>query len=291
MPVFNGEAFLAEALDSLLAQEMGDFELIVSDNASSDGTPDILEAYAARDKRIRVRRRDETVIAWDNYNGLVGEASAPLFTWAACDDLRDPTCLSVLAHALESRPDAVLAHSAVRLFGDAHRVSRNDDLDRPVGDEETRLGRLISLLRSRRWHLVYGLIRTEALRRTRLFFHPMGFNSDVGLCLELATQGPFVFVPKPLLSFRLHPKSLSLDRDDPINVGHAGRRFDPEAQTWAEAVPLDPKERRIFLMQLAVWCRKAQKPRRGVWRSAGFRSLYVRTANAWIDLRVALSGL
>ena len=284
MPVYNGEPFLAYALDSLLAQEMGDFELIVSDNASSDATPDILDRYAARDRRVRVLRRDRTVIAWENYNGLVSEASAPLFAWAACDDLRDPAFLGTLAPALEAEADAVLAYCGVRFFGDVERAEHHRDQERAVGSERRRLDRLISLLRSRRWHLVYGLIRTEVLRRTGLFFHPLGFNSDVALCIELATHGPFLFVPSRLMSFRLHAASLSVDRDDPINAAHPGRRLDDNARSWAEGLGLSAEERRIFLMQLAVWCRRARKPRRGLWRLPGFRSLYARTAHAWIDL-------
>ena len=78
MPVYNGAPFLREALDSWLAQEFEDFELIVSDNASTDDTPRILEEYARRDPRLRIVRRPETVYIVKNFNDLVGEASAPL---------------------------------------------------------------------------------------------------------------------------------------------------------------------------------------------------------------------
>ncbi len=63
MPVYNGAPFLAETLDSWLAQDMGDFELIVSDNASTDDTPRILEEYSRRDERLRIQRRSENVLA------------------------------------------------------------------------------------------------------------------------------------------------------------------------------------------------------------------------------------
>ena len=77
MPVFNGEAFLAEALDSLLAQNMGDFELIVSDNASTDGTPDILEAYAAGIPVVATNWMAIPEIVQDGVSGLLIEPRRP----------------------------------------------------------------------------------------------------------------------------------------------------------------------------------------------------------------------
>ncbi len=73
MPVYNGARFLAETLDSWLAQGLEDFEFVVSDNASTDDTPRILEEYVRRDPRVRVHR-SENVIAWENFNGLVKHA-------------------------------------------------------------------------------------------------------------------------------------------------------------------------------------------------------------------------
>ena len=119
----------------------------------------------------------------------------------------------------------------------------------------------------------------------------MGFAADCGLCLELATQGRFLHVPEPLLQFRLHEKSLSVDRSDPIHQGQLGRRLDAAALEWARGLELSPVERDLFDRQLAVWCRKAEKPRRGLWRLAGYRSLYVRAAHRAIDARRRRSAL
>ncbi len=291
LPVYNGADYLREALDSWLEQDFRDFELIVSDNASTDDTPKILSEYAQRDSRIRVLTRRETCIAWENYNCLVPEARAPIFAWTACDDLRHPNFLSRLTQALEENPDAVLAYGLTRLFGDPRRELRHvDTIDDTPGGEPSALGRMIAMLRARQWYLIYGLMRTEVLRKTRLFFHPMGFNSDVALCLELATFGRCLPIKEELLRFRLHPKSLSVNPDDPINA-KPGRRFDPEARAWAEALNLPATEKRIFMRQLEVWCRKAEKPRRHVWKNSSFRSAYVHANHALIDLQRTLRGL
>ena len=283
MPVYNGAPFLAETLDSWLAQDMQDFELIVSDNASTDDTPRILEEYSRRDERLRIQRRSENVIAWENFNGLVHHASAPLFAWAACDDLRHPSYLSQLSEALDGDPDAVLAYAHTVVFGDPNRERRRAKRAATPGLEDRKIDRLISLLRTKEWYLIYGLIRAEVLRRTRLFVWPMGFNADVGLCLELASLGRFVHVAEDLVSFRLHPKAMSIDPDEPTRT-HPGRRLDGAALEFAAGLDLDPRERKLFMRQLRVWCRKAQKPRRSHWKSAGFRSVYVKTSQAFIDL-------
>jgi GT2 family glycosyltransferase len=289
MPVYNGAEFLAEALDSWLAQDCGDFELICCDNASTDDTPRILADYAKRDPRIRVITRPQTVIAWENYNGLVPEARAPVFTWTACDDLREPGFLRLLLKGLDDHPDAVLAYGLTRLFGDPRREQRHTTtIDDTPGEEPTALGRTIAMLRSRQWYVIYGLIRTDVLRKTRLFVHPMGFNADVGLCLELATHGPLHAVREVLLHFRLHPKSLSVNPDDPINAVR-GRHFDAGARAFADGLPLPPLEKRIFTRQLEVWCRKAEKPRRHVWKWSAFRSAYVRVAHGMIDVSRAVN--
>ena len=90
LPVYNGDRYLAEALDSILAQSFADFELIISDNASTDGTQDICETYARRDERIVYSRLPENLGAAPNYNRLVEMARGELFKWAAHDDRIKP---------------------------------------------------------------------------------------------------------------------------------------------------------------------------------------------------------
>ena len=93
VPVYNGEATIRRALDSLLAQDMGDFEVIICDNASTDATPDIAEAYAARDDRVRLHRNPENLGLAGNFNRTVELARGPLFKWATHDDWHAPESL------------------------------------------------------------------------------------------------------------------------------------------------------------------------------------------------------
>jgi glycosyltransferase involved in cell wall biosynthesis len=86
MPVYNGEPFIREALDSLLAQTFTDFELIISDNASTDGTEAICREYASKDARIRYVRQEENRGALSNFKFVLDEAVGEYFMWAASDD-------------------------------------------------------------------------------------------------------------------------------------------------------------------------------------------------------------
>ena len=87
LPTYNGENFLAESLDALLGQSYEDFELIISDNASTDGTEDICRRYAKQDSRIRYIRQPRNIGCAPNHNVLVRQSRGELFKWASDDDL------------------------------------------------------------------------------------------------------------------------------------------------------------------------------------------------------------
>lgn len=96
MPVYNGERYIEKALGSLLAQTFTNFELIISDNASSDATQTICERYAARDPRIVYIRQNENLGASANFRHVLRRARGKLFMWAAADDWWAENWLAVL---------------------------------------------------------------------------------------------------------------------------------------------------------------------------------------------------
>jgi glycosyltransferase involved in cell wall biosynthesis len=116
LPVYNGERYLGVALDSLLSQDYADFELIISDNASVDRTAGICREYAAQDRRIRYFRNEYNIGINPNFNRPLQLARAPLFRWAAHDDLVDREFLGACVELLRAAPDAVLAQSHVRII-------------------------------------------------------------------------------------------------------------------------------------------------------------------------------
>jgi glycosyltransferase involved in cell wall biosynthesis len=203
LPVHNGERFLAGTLDALLAQSIGDFELVLADNASTDGTEEICRDYATRDRRIVYRRSSENRGAAWNFNRAFALASGDLFKWSAADDLCEPTFLAECVSALDAAPDAVLAYPKSRLIDEDGAPIRNheDGLELRDGTPHARLRRLVPALGYT--HPVYGVIRSNALRRTRLLgTYP---SADYVLLAELALLGGFVEVPSRLFVRRIHP--------------------------------------------------------------------------------------
>jgi glycosyltransferase involved in cell wall biosynthesis len=202
LPTFNGERHIAEALDSLVAQDYPNFEVLVSDNASSDGTLAIVERYAARDPRVRVLRNPANIGAPANFNRVFRDSTGPFFMWAADDDRWEPTYVTACLAALRDHPAAVLACTQIRFMDEAGQTvefdrSLFDNPDLSVPEVDRRIERLLS---RGGWYQIYGLMRREALSRTRLTTRSYG--TDLILVVELALQGPFVLVPRVLFHYR-----------------------------------------------------------------------------------------
>ena len=107
LPVYNGENFIAQAIESILAQTFTDFELIITDNGSTDRTPKICEAYAARDRRVAYSRNPENLGAAPNFNRAFALSSGRYFKWVAHDDLIAPEFLARCVKVLDNDPSVV----------------------------------------------------------------------------------------------------------------------------------------------------------------------------------------
>ena len=127
MPVYNGEPYIGIAINSILDQTFGDFELIISDNASTDHTEDICRDFASRDKRVIYSRSEENLGAAQNYNRLVDMASADYFRWSNSDDLFAPELHERCVSVLDTTPDAVLSYGRTRIIDE--NGNENGDYD------------------------------------------------------------------------------------------------------------------------------------------------------------------
>lgn len=228
LPVRNGENFLAAALDSLLAQTYRDFEIVLGDNASDDGTEGICREYARRDARIRYIRHAQNLGAADNYNLVFREARGPFFKWAAHDDLTAPTFLERCVRVLEADAGVVLCFPRTRYIdelGNEQRVS-DGELSIRAADPAARVRRLLRLeiQGDDVFMAVFGVVRRDCLRRTGLIgSYPA---SDQVLMLELALLGEFHEVREPLFVRRMHPLVSTTKHRTPH--GQA-RWFDPSS--------------------------------------------------------------
>ena len=117
LPVYNGEAFIADAISSFRAQSFDDFELIVSDNAWTDATEDIVREFASADPRIRYLRSETNVGANRNFNRTYYFATGEYFKWAAHDDVVEPTFIERCVSVLNDDPTVVLVHSRTSYIG------------------------------------------------------------------------------------------------------------------------------------------------------------------------------
>jgi glycosyltransferase involved in cell wall biosynthesis len=206
VPVRNGELYLGRAIESILGQDFHDFQLVVSDNGSTDATPEIALDFAARDDRVTVIRHESNRGAAWNFGFLVSATSAPLFKWAAHDDEVCPTWLGRCVAALESAPDAVLAFTErAKIDGDGNVVGapRRPRPRRFLATDAGPGERFADVLaRATACIEVYGLIRRSALEQTRLLMpYPA---SDRVFLAELALIGRYVEVPEVLFLHREH---------------------------------------------------------------------------------------
>src|SRR5262252_3377793 len=110
LPVYNGERYLEESIDSILAQTYTDFELIISDNASTDRTECICRRYAAADARVRYYRNERNIGGYPNHSRVFSLARGRYFRFAAHDDVCDRQLLARCVEALELHPEAVLSY-------------------------------------------------------------------------------------------------------------------------------------------------------------------------------------
>jgi Glycosyl transferase family 2 len=211
LPVYNGEKYLAKTLDSILAQTFRVFELIISDNASTDATEAICRRYAAGDPRIRYLRNAENLGAARNYNRVFQLARGEYFKWSGHDDPPAPTFLARCVEVLDRDPEIVLCFTRIRAIdarGEEHDVgaltartlapSLSSARRRPTCASTTRSWRTTPQ------GAVFGLIRRSVLARTELIGSYR--SSDLTLLGELALRGRFHQVPEALQSRRFHPE-------------------------------------------------------------------------------------
>lgn len=204
LPVYNGENFIAAAIDGVLTQTFTDLELIICDDASTDRTAEICYDYLARDSRVRYHRNERNRGAAPNYNNLVRLSRGDYFKWIAHDDVITPDYVEKTVAALDARPAAVLAHTQVRMIDkDAQELTIYDNA-LPLttgGSQSQRFGGVV--LDRYAHHAFFGMIRAEALRKTPL--HKSYAGGDRALIVFLALLGPFVHIPEPLYWQRHHP--------------------------------------------------------------------------------------
>lgn len=266
VPVFNGEPFLAEALESLLNQTFLDLEIVISDNASTDRTEEICRAYAVRDPRIRYHRSDTNRGAAWNHNRVFELARGEFFKWNSADDLCAPEFLARCVAELDQDTSAVMACSNVLEIDELGEAVKPGFIPPEVVSASAveRFCRNFQIDHSC-FH-VYSLIRSRVLRQVG----PMGFytGSDRVLLSHLSLFGRCVLIPDTLLFNRDHPARFTRSFGEKshqgtvwFDSGAAARKLFPywrEFRGYWEAIsycPLGWKGRLRCYLAMLGWLR------------------------------------
>jgi len=274
MPVYNGDRFITEALDAILAQTYQDFELIVSDNASTDRTQEICQAYAAKDRRIKYYRNDRNLGCHRNYNRAFQLASGEYFRWATHDDICAPQSLEKCVEVLEQNPDVVLCYTKTKLI-DEHGTVLEQNYDENLllthsPQPQIRFRNLIvdSFSRPYRGQQLFGVMRTSVVATTPLLGSYSG--GDKSFIARMALLGKFYEVPEYLFFNREHSqRSSSQEMNSPYL---RMRLFNPDAKEgkpvfpkWSvfldylnaiKDVPLSLSERTRCYLEIGTWLSK-----------------------------------
>lgn len=208
-PVYNGEEFLRECIESVLKQNYDNWEYVLVNNQSTDRTLQIIEEYAAREPRIRVHNNEEFLPQMENLNHAFRQISpeSKYCKVVHADDWLFPECLSRMVKVAEEYPSVGIV-SAYRLDGDKVEL---DGLPYPSNFNS---GREIA-----RKYLLQGfskfgspsslLIRSELIRKRDKMYDESFLSSDTGACLDLLKESDFGFVHQVLTYTRLHENSVT----------------------------------------------------------------------------------
>lgn len=210
LPIFNGEKFVREAIDSILAQTFTDFELIITDNASSDRTEIICREYAAQDSRIRYYRNKTNIGGCNNHNLTFELSRGKYFCWTAHDDMCDRQMLAKYVKVLENNPSVVLCYSQIMVINESQEHLGMYEFE--VARSTKPYKRFRDLAQDHTVNMIYGLIRADILRQTQL--QPNYPESDLVFLAELSLYGQFYQLSHPLYYRRVHPdQSVFLYKD------------------------------------------------------------------------------
>jgi glycosyltransferase involved in cell wall biosynthesis len=235
MPVFNGEKYLCESIESIMNQTYTDFELIISDNASKDRTQEICTKYAAQDNRISYYRNPKNLGAPNNYNRVFALSSGELFKWAAYDDVIAPEFLRKCVKVLDNDSSIILCHSkSGKIDQDGNLIDYYNKgmlkkIDSPRPHE--RFWDLINMYYTT--CPIFGVFRTNLLSKT--FRHGNYIGADRNLLAEVGLLGRIYQIPECLFFWRDHPASYTSTfyRSNQIPILD---RLQMETSWWAKKI-------------------------------------------------------
>jgi glycosyltransferase involved in cell wall biosynthesis len=212
IPVYNGEKYIREAIDSVLTQTYEDFELLISDNDSSDKTQEICTEYSNNDSRIRYIRQTINIGGHRNFIYTTHAARGDLVTWLAHDDILEPDFLKLTVQHMNDHPDAVLVASDFEVIDKDGRLLKIQELKgiRDQIDWRKRCVEFFTYPISNVYLCIYGLMRTETCRAVlQSVAEPtMAAGAELPILARFAAVGTIASIPAILRKYRSHADSL-----------------------------------------------------------------------------------
>jgi glycosyltransferase involved in cell wall biosynthesis len=260
MPAYNGEQYIRKALDSLLAQDYDNFELIISDNASTDATRKICREYADKDQRIRVYVQSRNIGAIANFKAVLEMAQGKYFMWAAVDDFWLPEFVSVLVNELETHSEAGVAMCAVdRVCEDGQLFDTIRFINTDNPNQRSYFQMLKGLTLGKKYNLfIYGLFRSPLLKQA-MRLYPEVPGPDRLLICQLALATRFRYVDQ-VLHIRLH-------HEQPFNVREPDENFNrmQNEDKWVNVKMVHALGQILCRSRIIPWNRKLYLPV-ALWR-------------------------
>lgn len=232
LPVYNGERYVANAIESALAQSFTDFEFLIADDASADASPQLIADYAAKDKRIKHWRNATNLGLFQNYNECMRQAAGDFIKPFAQDDLLAPTILEQQLSAFTSQDNLALVSCARQLIdeqGHKQKILREYEKNTVLNIDEA--------LRENLLNLKNGIGEPSAVLFPRKFMGN-GFDAsfyhlgDIEYWLRIIENGKYLYLNEPLCNFRIHNQSTTNKNTkslrfalDMVRMGHMYRGF------------------------------------------------------------------
>ena len=237
LPVYNGENYIEEAIDSILNQSYRNIELIICDNASNDNTIKICKEYCKKDKRIKLYLNGENLGAARNYNRTLELSSGKYFKWAAHDDYTSEDYIEKCVNQLERDSDIHLCNTYRKFIKDDHETFRWDKFSQIDFLSPSIKKRYLTFLKNFRFRepdadVVLGVFRREILDQTQKIanFH----SSDLTLVAEIILQGK-IYIIDEFLFFRRFHKDMSIFANTSKN--NRAKWFNPKKKHILTPIP------------------------------------------------------
>ncbi|MGR3293993.1 MAG: glycosyltransferase [Candidatus Scalindua sp.] len=209
LPVYNGGELLSGAIESILSQDFDDFELIISDNCSTDNTKETCLKYQKMDKRISYYRFEDN-LGGENFPAVLARANSPYFMWAAHDDLHERSFISKCLEKIEQDPSIALVYPRTKLLDADSKLLgiANDHLNTDQDDPTERFRHLIWELEL--CNVFYGLHRTSMLRKVQIWGDLVVGADNLALA-EIALSGKIIQISDVLFIRRLRRNYRTLE--------------------------------------------------------------------------------